>query len=265
MPPGSKMAAILQKGHIDVGVDDTSPFLATRGDDGTYTGFEVDLAREIARAIFGDISNIDTTINFIPVTTEKKFSVLDGPDRAVDITISVATMSCDRWQRYNLSSPYYQAFQQLAVPAGSSITGQADLSGKRVCVTKPSSSFNLLDDLNMHGAKIDVVPVPTRPKCLIKLQDGEVDAIVLPSSIMAGLAFQDPLTVHRFETPMHDAQNNPSLNTYGVVTNRDDVELTRFINGVLDQLRARGRLKELQDKDLQPYLPVAIPPVKYWD
>jgi polar amino acid transport system substrate-binding protein len=265
MPSGSRMAAIQAAGSLRVGVDDTSPFLSSRNEEGKPVGLEAELARWIARAIFGDVADIDTVIDFIPVTTEEKFGVLNDPTPTVDLMISVATMACDRWQNYNFSSPYFSAYQQLAVPEGSPITSQADLRGKRVCVTQPSSSYNLLARLNDKvGAGIEIVPVPTRPKCLIKLQDGDVDAIVLPSSIMAGLAFQDQLALHRIDTPMRDFDGTESSNTYGVVTNKRDVELTRFINALLEQWRANGSLGALQREQLQGFLPTVVPPAQYW-
>jgi polar amino acid transport system substrate-binding protein len=267
MPPGSRMAAILSAKKIKVGVDDSSLFLSSRDENGKLVGLEPELARSIARAIFGDVPDINSMIDFIPVTTEEKFKVL-GPEQppTVDIMISVATMACDRWQQYNFSSPYFDAFQQLAVPTGSKIEGQADLGGKRVCVTSPSSSRNLLDRLNKAtGAGIKIVPVPARSVCLIKVQNGDVDAIVLPSSIMAGLVFQDELGLHGFDTPMTEADGKPSTNSYGIVTNKNDVELTRFLNSLLDQWRNDGTLQRLQDDALRDTsLRTDVPTANYW-
>jgi polar amino acid transport system substrate-binding protein len=267
MPPASAMETIAnrQPPRLIVGVDENSPFLSEWDPiEGRFVGLEADLAREIARAIFGNVGDIDERIQFVTVTTEEKFEVVKS--KGVDLMISVPTMSCDRWNEgVNFSIPYWDAYQQIAVLEGSSIKGQSDLSGARVCVTSPSSSLNLLDELNANaGARIDIVEVPTRPACLIKLEDGEVDAIVLPSSIIAGLADQDP-TLVPIETPLRSSKNVESRNTYGIVTNPSQPDLTRFVNGVLEQLRANGRLSEILDTNLPETISRQIPPAGYRD
>jgi polar amino acid transport system substrate-binding protein len=268
MPTGSYMATIRNHGFLKVGVDETTLFFSARNPDtGELEGFEDDLARAIAGAIFGGPSKI----KFVTVTTEQKFGVVtnDDPATNVDMTISVASMECKRWNAgYDFSSPYYQAFQQIVVPEGSSINGQADLGGKRVCVTSPSSSKDLLDGLNAHatGNKINIVPVPTRPRCLIKLQNGKVDAIVLPSSIQAGILAQDP-TLHAIATPMTDFTGKPSTNTYGVVTDPRHPELMLFVNALLERWRADGTLQAMVDDNLPPPPEMSheIPPLRYRD
>ena len=266
MPAGSQMATILNRGFLKVGVDETTMFVSAKNPDSLQLeGLEVDLARALAGAIFGNPSKI----KFVTVTTEQKFGVVtsDDPDTNVDMTISVASMECKRWNAgLDFSSPYYQAFQQLVVPEGSTIRSQADLAGRRVCVTTPSSSENLLDDLNGHtsGEKIHVAPVPTRPRCLIKLQNGKVDAIVLPSSIQAGMLAQDP-TLHALPTPMTDSTGKESTNTYGVVTNPKHPELVLFVNALLERWRDDGTLQAMVDRNLPPGLSHAIPPLQYRD
>jgi polar amino acid transport system substrate-binding protein len=263
MPPDSTMDRISkrQPPRLIVGVDENSPFLSEWDPiEGRFVGLEADLAREIARSIFGNVDSIQ----FVTVTTEEKFEVVKNKD--VDLMISVPTMTCDRWNEgVNFSIPYWDAYQQIAVLEGSSIKGQSDLSGKHVCVTEPSSSLNLLDDLNNNAAaRIHIVRVPTRPACLIKLEDGDVDAIVLPSSIIAGLADQDP-TLVPIETPMRSSKNVESRNTYGIVTNPDQRDLTRFVNAVLEQLRANGRLEQILETNLPETISREIPTGGYRD
>jgi polar amino acid transport system substrate-binding protein len=265
MPPGSRMATILG-GQLRVGVDETSPFFSKWDpEEERFVGLEADLARELAKAIFGDVPDLEAKIKFVTVTTEQKFTAV--ADDKVDVMISVASMTCSRWKDFNFSSPYYEAFQQLAFPEGSPITSQSDLTGKRVCVTAPSgskgSSELLLESLNEKAnARIVIVRVPTRPKCLIKLQNGRVDAIVLPSSIVAGLRDQDP-TLDAYLTPLNDAQGKPSTNTYGIVTNNDSPDLVLFVNALLEHWRDDGTLQRLIDDNLPEYLSHKIPPLEY--
>jgi polar amino acid transport system substrate-binding protein len=265
MPAGSQMVTIFNRGKLRVGVDETTKFFSAKNPDSLeLEGFEVDLARAIAGAIFGDPSKI----TFVTVTTEQKFGVVNSEgDDNVDMTISVASMECRRWNAsYDFSSPYYEAFQQLVVSGDSKITSQADLAGQRVCVTTKSSSEKLLVDLNDHttGDDIIVVSVPTRPRCLFKLQNGKVDAIVLPSSIQAGLLAQDP-SLRAIDTQMVDSTGKESTNTYGVVTSPRHPELMLFVNGLLARWRDDGTLQEMVNRNLPLTLSREIPPAQYRD
>jgi polar amino acid transport system substrate-binding protein len=73
------------------------------------------------------------------------------------------------------------------------------------------------------------------------LQQGEVDAISTDDAILAGLAAQDPQT-HIVGTT--DLEAEP----YGIGIAQSHPDLVRFVNGVLDQLRADGGWAALYQK-----------------
>ncbi len=59
MPPGSTMAAIAERGRLIVGVDQNTYLFGSRNPaTGQLEGFDIDVAREIARGIFGDPDRI---------------------------------------------------------------------------------------------------------------------------------------------------------------------------------------------------------------
>jgi polar amino acid transport system substrate-binding protein len=252
MPAGTAMADI-QTRKLKVGVDETTKGFSSRDpDSGEMVGFEVDLAKAIGRAIFG----ADGHVTFVTVTTPQKIpKVTDG---TVDMTISVVSMECSRWNQVDFSTAYYNAEQGLLVRADSGIHGLADLAGKRVCVTSGSSSANFLAN-NAKEAK--PVAVDTRTACLVKLQDDRIDAILLPTSILAGFRFQDPTTEMR---PLVDENGQPSPNYYGIAINKKHPDLVRYVNGLLDQWRADGTLARLQAQPLgEAGLPVSVPAPHY--
>jgi len=263
MPAGSAMAEIVANGHLTVGVDENTLYFSSKDPltPGEITGFEADLARAIAAAIFG--SDDPKYIRFVTVTTEEKFKVVTEGD--VDLTIDVATVNCDRWNDVDFTTAYYQAFQQLMVRGDSPIKGQADLANKRVCVTSPSSSESFVK-ANIPTAKLR--RAVTRTECLTRLQENKVDAIVLPSSIQAGLLVQDPNN-DLFPDALLDASGKPSTNTYAIAVNKKHPDLTRFVNALLEQWRHDGTLDRpdtldaLQAKNLPIYLRKSAPDARY--
>ena len=126
-----------------------------------------------------------------------------------------------------------------------------DLSGKRVCVTEGSSSLKLLQGLIERGLLHDVVidPVPDRTRCLVELQDGEVDAYFGHDSFLAGIRVQDA------NLEQVDLLDQPdSVSHYGIAIAKGHTDLVRFVNGVLESMHADGRWDALFE-ELQTELP----------
>jgi polar amino acid transport system substrate-binding protein len=101
-----------------------------------------------------------------------------------------------------------------------------------------------------------VVPVTARPDCLEALQENRVDAVLLPYSILAGLAYQDSTT--KILEPRLKAQS------YGIAISKDNPELVQFVNALLERWRTDHTLEDLQQQSLPLRLqttPVAPDPV----
>ena len=91
MPPGSTMAAIAERGRLIVGVDqNTYPFGFRNPSSGQLEGFDIDLAREIARGIFGDPDRIDLRV----VDASQRESALQSGQ--VDVVVRTYSITCDR-------------------------------------------------------------------------------------------------------------------------------------------------------------------------
>src|SRR5215472_3895586 len=66
MPAGSTMATIQARGYLVVGVDQTTKYFGYRDAQGNLVGFDDDIARQVAKAIFGNKPN---TIHFVVITS----------------------------------------------------------------------------------------------------------------------------------------------------------------------------------------------------
>ena len=234
MPAGSTMAKILARGRLVVGVDQNTKLLAYRNPrTGDLEGYDVDLLRELARAIFGD----PNAIEFRTVTTPQRIPVMTDPSSGIDVVASSVTMTCARWQQVLFSTEYYAAEQRVMVRGDATdINSVADLAGKKVCVTKGSTS---IDNLAAQVPKAEVAPVDARIDCLVKLQDGTVDAITTDDTILFGFQDQDGTTTTKLLPGSLEAE------PYGMIFHKEQPDFVRFANGVLEQLRANGRLAEI--------------------
>jgi polar amino acid transport system substrate-binding protein len=89
MPPGSTMAAIAERGRLIVGVDqNTNPFGYRDPASGQLEGFDIDVAREIARAIFGDPDRIDLRV----YEADQRVPVLQSGQ--VDLVVRTFSITC---------------------------------------------------------------------------------------------------------------------------------------------------------------------------
>jgi polar amino acid transport system substrate-binding protein len=159
----------------------------------------------------------------------------------------------------DLSTVYYDAYQSLLVRRNGPVHGVGDLNGRKVCATMGSTSIT---NIKAKAPEAIIYPVDARIDCLVALQEGRVDAITSDNTILLGFEIQDPENT----TLLSDV--NLEQEPYGLATSKDHPEFGRFVNAVLDQLRANGRLEQLYREYLyRPELgftpPVSPPPAEY--
>jgi len=250
MPAGSTMAEIEARGRLIVGVDQNTYYFGYR-DPGSVElkGFDVDLAREIARRIFGDPDRIDLQV----VDAKQRETALESGQ--VDLVVRTYSITCDRKKDVDFSTTYFYANQRILVAKDSQIHSAADLVGKRVCAVSGTTSLPRLLAVNPN---LTVVGVANWTDCLLMLQQGQVDAISTDDAVLAGLAHQDP--------NMEMVGPSLGIEPYGVGIKKGNDDLVRFVNGVLDEIRNDGTWNQLYDRWLTSLGPSPGPPApRYQD
>jgi polar amino acid transport system substrate-binding protein len=245
MPQGSKMAQILARGHLEVGVDQNTYLWGYRNPEtGDLTGFDVDLLQQVSQAIFGSPGHIDYVI--VPNAQRAQY-VQSGK---VDILAETMTITCAREKLVDFSTVYYEAGQRILVPINSNIKSKQDLSGKRVCAPKGSTSLQHLANLREH---IKLWAVENETDCLVMLEQGQVDAISTDDTILQGLAAQDPNTKLIGQT----FSDEP----YGMAISKAHSDFTRFVNGVLAQVRADNTWTSIYNSNILTATGIPAPPI----
>lgn len=243
MPAG--MTKIVQRGKLIVGVDQNTFNVGFRDPfTGEIQGFDIDMARAIAQAIFGD----PNAIQLRAITSDQRIPFLKSGD--VDIVVRTMSITCDRKKDVDFSAVYYQATQRILVKKNSGITGAEQLGGKRVCANKGTTSLSKI--ANQWNPKPIPVQVTDWTDCLVMLQQNEVDAVSTDDVILAGMAAQDRYT----------ELVGPSLGAepYGMaVAKTDDKDFLSFVNGVIAQVEANGSWTASYKKWLGGLIPGATP------
>lgn len=249
-PPGSAVAKIKERGRLIVGVDQNTFMFGFR-DPGTgqLAGFDIDLAREIARRIFGDPEKIELQV----VDAGQRESALQSGQ--VDLIVRTFSITCARKENVDFSTVYFYTNQRILASDKSAIDSAASLSGKRVCAVTGTTSLIRLYELK---PKPTLIEVPSWTDCLVMLQQAQVDAISTDEVVLLGLAEQDP--------NLHVVGPSLGIEPYGIGIRKGNEDLVRFVNGALAQIRADGTWERLYSTWYRPLGPSPGPPEpKYQD
>jgi polar amino acid transport system substrate-binding protein len=238
------VAAIRKRGRLLVGLDIGSNLFSFRDPvTGEISGFDVDIAAEVARDIFGD----PTAVEYRILSSAERIAALQN--NAVDIVVKTMTITCERREKVNFSTTYFTAYQRILAPRESDIAGPEDLPGKRVCVARGTTSLKTVQQIDPPPA---IVTVVTWADCLVALQQHEVDAVSTDDAILAGLVTQDPY--------LHIVGENMAEEPYGIGINLTNTALVRFVNGTLQRIRNDGTWDNLYRRWLSVLGPAPAPP-----
>jgi polar amino acid transport system substrate-binding protein len=238
------VASIRARGRLIVGLDIGSNLFSFRDPiTGEITGFDVDIAGEVARDIFGNPSQVEYRI----LSSDERITALEKSE--VDVVVKTMTITCERRKQVNFSTVYLDAYQRILVSRDFPITKPSDLSGKRVCVARGTTSLQRIREIAPPPILVEVV---NWADCLVTLQERQVDAISTDDSILAGLVSQDPY--------LHIVGPNMGTQPYGIGIKLDNTGLVRFVNGTLERIRRDGTWNALYRKWLTVLGPAPAPP-----
>ncbi|MER7691214.1 glutamate ABC transporter substrate-binding protein [Streptomyces sp. NPDC097610] len=261
---GKTITAIKQRGYLSVGVDQNSYRWGYRDPNNTakssdLEGFDIDLAHEIARKILGD----PNAVRFHAIPTNQRIPAIKSGQ--VDMVVRTMTITCSRLKDVAFSAPYFLTGQQVLAPKTSGIKGYDEtLAGKRICSAAGSTAYDKLSADKKTGAltsSADITTtVPNQLDCLVRLQLGQVDAVVTDGALAASQAAQDPTVELKGKTFTEDY--------YGVAMKLGADDLVRRVNQVLVDYRKSGGWQASYTKWLSATLkadsPSATPPTAHY-
>jgi polar amino acid transport system substrate-binding protein len=244
------VAPIRNRGRLIVGLDIGSNLFSFRDPiTGEITGFDVDIAGEIARDIFGTPSQVEYRI----LSSADRIAALKN--NQVDVVVKTMSITCERKKEIGFSTVYLNATQRILAARDSTIAQPSNLSGKRVCVAKGTTSLKRIRQITPPPIIVGVV---AWADCLVALQQRQVDAVSTDDSILAGLVSQDPY--------LHIVGPSLDEEPYGIGMNLQNTGLVRFVNGTLERIRRDGTWNTLYRKWLTVLGPAPAPPVaRYTD
>ncbi len=222
-PAGSTMDAIQKKGKITIGTKFDQPLFGLKSLAGQPEGFDVEIAKLVATAIFG--SNLSGKTEFVETPSNVREQVII--DGKVDLVAATYTINDTRKQRVSFAGPYYIAGQSILVKKdNTAITGLNSLAGKKVCTVLGSTPLKTLQE-RAPAADLSIL-FDTYSKCVDAMKDGRVEAVSTDNVILLGFIKDNP---GQFKLVGETFTQEP----YGIGVKKDDTVFRNFVNDVLEK------------------------------
>ena len=217
---------------LTVGFDQAYPPYGYVGDDGEFTGLDLELAAEVAK-------RNDWELKLEPIDWDAKDTLLNSG--AITCIWNGFTME-GREDDYTFSDPYMLNAQVVVVRADSGIEGFEDLAGKTAITQVDSAAEEVLNgdmaDLTATFASLETIG--DYNTAFMQLESGAVDAVACDLSIaqyqMAG------------KDTYKQLDEQLSTEHYAVGFKKGDTALAEKVTETLKEMDEDGFVKELCDK-----------------
>ena len=207
-------------GTLIVGFDQDFPPMGFVGDDGEYTGFDLELAQEVAK-------RLGLEYKAQPIAWDSKDMELESGN--IDCIWNGFTMT-GREDDYTWTEPYMANQQVFVVANDSDINSQADLAGKIVEVQADSSAEAALKEAPELTATFkELLTTADYNTAFMDLEQGAVDAIAM-DVIVAGYQIQQRNADFKI------LDDSLSEEEYGVGFKKGNTELKEAIDSVLTKM-----------------------------
>lgn len=225
-------AAEAAGGTLIVGFDQDFPPMGFVGDNGEYTGFDLDLAKEVA-------SRLGLEYKAQPVAWDSKDMELESGN--IDCIWNGFTIT-GREDDYTWTTPYMANKQVFVVANDSDIKSQADLAGKVVEVQADSSAEAALkENQDLANTFGQLLTTPDYNTAFMDLEQGAVDAVAM-DVIVAGYQ------IKQRNADFKILDDSLSEEEYGIGFKKGNTELRDKVQGALEEMAADGTLAKISDE-----------------
>lgn len=219
-------------GTFTVGFDQDFPPMGFVGEDGEYTGFDLELAQETAK-------RLGLTYVAQPIAWDAKNMELESGN--IDCIWNGFTMT-GREDEYTWSEPYMENSQVLVVMEDSGIETLEDLAGKIVEVQADSSAEAALKEMpDLTSTFGTLQTTPDYNTAFMDLEMGSVDAIAM-DVIVAGYQMQER------EGSFKILEESLASEEYAIGFKKGNTELCEKVQKTLEEMAADGTMAEISEK-----------------
>lgn len=227
------LEGIKERQKMIVGLDDSFPPMGFRDENNEIVGFDIDLAKEVAK-------RIGVEVEFKPVVWETIGTSLKNGE--IDLIWNGCTITDVRKKEMDFSIPYLNNKQILVVAPDSPIESKADLKGKTVALQMGSSSQDALEkEADIMDSLKEVRKFENNVEALLDLKAGRVDAVIVDLVVGRYYILKHPEDYIVLEDSFQDE-------FYGIGMRKEDQTLIAEVNRILKEMDEDGSAAEISKK-----------------
>lgn len=229
---GSKMSEIQKNGILVVGVKEDVPFFGLKDQKtGEVKGFEIDIAKLLAKKLLGD----EKKLKLVGVNAKTRGPLLDNS--SVDLVIATYTISEARKKVYNFSTPYYKDSIALLVKKDRHYTGLSSMDGAIIGVAQATNTKkSILEAAKPFNIKLSFSEFPDYASIKVALDANRVDAYAQDKSILLGYKDENSQILKIKFKPQE----------YGIATKKGEDAWAKYINDFV--LENKAAFLKMQEK-----------------
>ncbi len=180
---GKDLDAVKKKGFIQAGVNGGVFGFGMPDAKGVWKGLDVDTARAIAAAIFGDANKV----KFTPLTAQQRFTALQSGEIDVLTRNATRTLSRETQLGLNFVTVNYYDGQGFMIPNKLGVKSAKELDGATVCVLPGTTTEqNAADFFRSKNMKWNPVVIESTSELAKTFFAGRCDVLTSDASQLAG-------------------------------------------------------------------------------
>ena len=178
---------VKKKGYLDCGVSTGLIGFAAPDDKGEWAGFDIDMCRAVAVAVFGDKSKV----KFTPTTGKSRFPTLASGEVDMLARNTTWTFSRDVNLGFEFVGVNYYDGQGFMIRKDLGVKSAKELSGASVCIqTGTTTELNLADYFKANGMEFEPIAIETNAEARPAYEQGRCDVYTTDASGLAATRAQ---------------------------------------------------------------------------
>lgn len=229
----SSLSSLKERGEFVIGLDDSFPPLGFRDETGEITGYDIDLAKEVA-------ARMGVSFKAQPIDWDAKEMELSSGK--IDCIWNGFTMTKEREEALDFTKPYLSNEQVLVVRADSGIKSLSDMKGKTVGLQSGSSAQEAVDGNAEFAESLKrQVMFKDNVTALNDLDIGGVDGVVM-DSVVANYS------IAMTGRPFVVAGEALAKESYGVAFRKGDKALRDEAQKILEEMAKDGTVEAISNR-----------------
>jgi polar amino acid transport system substrate-binding protein len=229
----ASLKTVKEKGKLVLGLDDSFPPMGFRNDDNQIVGYDIDVAREVAKRL---------GVQLVPQPIDWNAKEQELNTGKIDCIWNGFTITDERKKAMTFTKPYLRNAQVIVVKKGSGHSTLGSLKGKTVGLQAGSSAADALEAAVAFRASVkEVVEFKDNLTALMDLEARGVDAVVMDLIVAED-------NIKRSGKAYAVLQESLAPEVFGVGFRKSDLALRDAVQGALDAMAADGTLAKVTTK-----------------